>query len=395
MKSSTLFSMGSGAKENGKHISGDAAGHRRRTVEELLVVRKTDTHVFVADAEDLWIPRGAKGLFGGQVIGQALIAAAESVPSPYSASSVHCYFVSRGDTRGDITYQVESIRNGSSFHTRSVEGRQNGNVILKMMAQFHAFEKGSPYLTYSQPMPEVEYQPEELASYETIVARIASEDDTLLASFREFLRKYSGDYLPVDRRPVADFGLIQRGDGIQENKKARLRDTTKRVWPSVDKPSDEMYRMATRQFWLRPRNGVSTNKTAHKSVLAYMSDLNILATALEPAGGLYYANIPALTSLDHTLYFHEPNVRADEWLLFDMKCLISSHARALCVSQIFTRDGILVCTAIQEGLIRLGNPPMRVLHKPSLEISLNRERKDHNNSNDDVHHQPTNSSSKL
>ncbi|KAF4650661.1 Mitochondrial import inner membrane translocase subunit Tim9, partial [Perkinsus olseni] len=194
--------MGSGAKENGKHISGDAAGHRRRTVEELLVVRKTDTHVFVADAEDLWIPRGAKGLFGGQVIGQALIAAAES-------------------------------------HQRVATTRY-------VKAQFHAFEKGSPYLTYSQPMPEVEYQPEELASYETIVARIASEDDTLLASFREFLRKYSGDYLPVDRRPVADFGLIQRGDGIQENKKARLRDTTKRVWPSVDKPSDEMYRMATR-----------------------------------------------------------------------------------------------------------------------------------------------------
>ncbi|KAF4723008.1 Mitochondrial import inner membrane translocase subunit Tim9 [Perkinsus olseni] len=204
------------------HAQQQQRDNSRMTVEESLALRKIDTHLFLADKKNLWLPRGAKGVFGGQVIGQALVAATDSL------------------------------------------------------------------------------------------------------------------------------------DNIIPNHHLMLDDS---------KPKHEM---AKRQFWLRARGDVGNTDAAHKSVLAYMSDFNLIATSLEPLGGIFCSNTTKLTSLDHTLYFHKTNIRADEWMLFDMRCLVASHARAVCVCHVFTRDGIMICTAIQEGLVRLGNPPRRFINIPSL-----------------------------
>ncbi|KAF4718521.1 Mitochondrial import inner membrane translocase subunit Tim9 [Perkinsus olseni] len=261
------------------------------TVEESLSLKKIDTHLFLADKKNLWLPRGAKGVFGGQVIGQALVAATDSVPSHpaaavYSAHSVHCYFILPGDPQADIIYYVENLRDGRSFLTRSVEGRQNGKVIFKMMVQFHTFEEGSPHLTYSIPMPEVKYQPEELIPLEYVAARIASQDyHRLPHGAREFLRKYSDDSVPVDRRPVAELHLKRPKRGTA---KKGLNDFDNLIPNHLmlddSKPKHEM---AKRQFWLRARGDVGNTDAAHKSVLAYMSDFNLIATSLEPLGGIF------------------------------------------------------------------------------------------------------------
>ncbi|KAF4718525.1 Mitochondrial import inner membrane translocase subunit Tim9, partial [Perkinsus olseni] len=187
--------------------------------------------------------------------------------------------------------------------------------------QFHTFEDGSPHLTYSIPMPKVKYQPEDLIPLEYVAARIATQDDHRLLPHgaREFLRKYSDDSVPVDRRPVAELNLKRQGkedkglnhlDNIIPNHHLMLDDS---------KPKHEM---AKRQFWLRARGDVGNTDAAHKSVLAYMSDFNLIATSLEPLGGIFCSNTTKLTSLDHTLYFHKTNIRADEWMLFDMRCLV-------------------------------------------------------------------------
>ncbi|EER09347.1 conserved hypothetical protein [Perkinsus marinus ATCC 50983] len=103
-------------------------------VEESLLLKKIDTRLFIADKNKLWRPRAARGVFGGQVIGQALVAATHSVnTSSYSAHSLHCYFILPGDPKSDIIYYVEDLRDGKSFVTRSVEGRQNGRAIFKML----------------------------------------------------------------------------------------------------------------------------------------------------------------------------------------------------------------------------------------------------------------------
>ncbi|KAF4686963.1 Mitochondrial import inner membrane translocase subunit Tim9 [Perkinsus olseni] len=219
-----------------------------------------------------------------------------------------------------------------------------------------------------------------------VAARIASQDyHRLPHGAREFLRKYSDDSVPVDRRPVAELNLkrpkreTKKGlndvidTALKHHHQQQQQEQQQEQHYDLDNlipnhhhlmldDSKPKHEMAKRQFWLRARGDVGNTDAAHKSVLAYMSDFNLIATSLEPLGGIFCSNTTKLTSLDHTLYFHKTNIRADEWMLFDMRCLVSSHARAVCNNNI----SIIIMMKMDHIRLRLGNPPRRFINIPSL-----------------------------
>jgi acyl-CoA thioesterase II len=254
---------------------------------------------------------GSGRVFGGQVMAQALVAAQRTVEPDRTAHSLHGYFILPGDLATPMVYFVDRLRDGKSFTTRRVTAIQHGRAVFNMSASFHRSEDG---VEHQSGMPDVP-PPEELPS-EIDVIRAGAD------RIAEALRPVLTQDRPIDMRLV-----------------------------DID-PFDDTPRPPVRHMWLRSRGVMPDGALDHQAVLAYSSDYGLLAAAVQPHGlTIRSPNLQAAT-LDHAIWFHRP-FRMDEWLLYTMDSPAAAGARGFARGSVYTRDGVLIASVAQEGLIRV------------------------------------------
>ncbi|KAI9481837.1 acyl-CoA thioesterase [Coemansia sp. RSA 989] len=270
---------------------------------------------------DLWQPRGNRGVFGGQVVGQALSAAGKTVDSPFRCNSLHCYFLAAGKNSDQIAYEVRRIRQGKSYCTRLVVAKQNGRVIFIATVSFQRCEAST--LRHQYVMPKV-------PAPETLISR------------EEYLRRQGQriNNAEIDEAKIAEYGALpvesrivpQKSDGLPVN-----------------------------AIWMRAKGDMSgLGHMHHQSMLAYASDFALIGTSTRPYQKKDGYDMEMLVSLDHTIWFHEP-FRADEWLLYVMESPRAAGGRALATGRIYSRDGVLVASTAQEGVLRGKGPTAQTL----------------------------------
>jgi acyl-CoA thioesterase-2 len=271
----------------------------------LLDLEPIEVNIFRGTSPDVKMQR----VFGGQVAGQALVAAARTVErEDVAVHSLHAYFLRPGDPAVPILYEVDRIRDGRSFITRRVVAIQHGRAIFNLSASFHKHEEG---LEHQLPMPDV--PPAE--SIPTFAER--------WAPYAEKLGEWYTRPRPIDTRTVN--------------------------WA----PPDRREPLPPEQYvWLRADGRLPDDPILHACVLTYASDMTLLDTTLQPHRGRYREDHLMMASLDHAMWFHQP-FRADEWLLYAQDTPASAGGRGLARGLIFTDDGRLVVSVVQEGLIRV------------------------------------------
>ena len=255
---------------------------------------------------------GSGRVFGGQVLAQALVAAQRTVPQERTAHSLHGYFILPGDLSVPIVYFVDQLRDGKSFTTRRVTAIQHGHAIFNLSASFHVREPG---LEHQLPMPDVP-PPEELRSELAIIRERAPTD--LPA---ETLKRITQD------RPI-DFRLVEDIDPFDPSKQPPIRNV-----------------------WFRAIGPMPDELLSHQAVLAFASDYSLLGAALQPHGRTFRRPDIQVASLDHALWLHR-ECRADDWLLYSTDSPVAAGGRGFARGSIFTRDGVLVASVAQEGLMR-------------------------------------------
>jgi acyl-CoA thioesterase-2 len=282
----------------------------RDVLEELLTLlrlERIEERIFRGQSQDL----GWGSVFGGQVLGQALSAAAQTVPSDRPVHSLHAYFLRQGDARRPIVYEVDPIRDGASFTTRRVVAVQGGHAIFSLACSFQVEEPG---LEHAAGMPDVP-GPEGLWNELDYAKRYE-------ANIPEPLRAMALAERPIEIRPVQRFNLLD------------------------PKPAP-----ARRQLWYRATGTLPDDPAVHRYLLAYASDFNFLVTAMLPHGVSWLTPGLQVASLDHAMWFHRP-FRMDDWLLYDVESPSAGGARGLVFGRFYTRDGTLVASVTQEGLMR-------------------------------------------
>ncbi|MGE7369551.1 acyl-CoA thioesterase II [Neorhizobium sp. NPDC001467] len=254
---------------------------------------------------------GWQRVFGGQVIAQALVAAQRTVDANRFTHSLHAYFLRPGDPAVPIVYQVERLRDGSSFTTRSVVAVQHGRPIFTMTASFQVEEPGFDHQTAMPNVP----PPEQLLGEAEFQAQ-------LLAHAPETIRRYWGQKRPVEFRPVS----------------LRHYMTREKLDPE-------------QQIWVRTTGSVPAERGVQAAVLAYLSDMTLLDTSLYAHGATIFDPSIQAASIDHAMWFHRA-VDFDDWLLYTQDSPNACGARGMTRGSLFTRSGALVASVAQEGLIR-------------------------------------------
>jgi acyl-CoA thioesterase-2 len=248
-------------------------------------------------------------VFGGQVAGQALVAAGRTVPPERKVHSLHAYFIRPGDPSIPIVYEVDRIRDGRSFTTRRVVGVQRGKAIFALSA---SFQESEPGVDHAEAMPDVP-PPDDLPSRLDSMREIADQLGPMATLPR-----------PIDIRYVTSPPWELRGKGTE----------------------------GRNQVWMRADGTLPDDELLHVCVLTYASDMTLLDSILV-RHGVYWGFDKVLgASLDHALWFHRP-FRADEWFLYDSFSPSASGARGLATGRLFAQDGSLIATVVQEGLLRI------------------------------------------
>jgi acyl-CoA thioesterase-2 len=278
---------------------------------ELLQLERLEDNLFRGQSRDI----GTRFVFGGQVLGQALAAAQQTVDPVREAHSLHAYFLRAGDIDAPIVYSVERTRDGGSFSSRRVVAIQHGQPILDGSISFQVPEQGVEHQTR---MPEVP-SPEDVEPMHAL-------------SPAELAR------LPVK---------LQRWLGIDGPFAFR------QVWPRDEQHPAK--RPPIQHIWFKLTQPIDDSAILHRALLAYASDFHLIGTATLPHGISYLTHNVQMASLDHALWFHRP-FRVDEWLLYSFDSPTAQGGRGLARGQIFSRDGRLIASSAQEGLIRLRQP---------------------------------------
>jgi acyl-CoA thioesterase-2 len=255
---------------------------------------------------------GWQRVFGGQVIGQALVAASRTVPAERKAHSLHAYFLRPGDPAVPIIYEVDRIRDGKSFTTRRVVAIQHGQAIFSMSASYQVEEPG---LDHQLPAPDVP-APEALISEEELRRQF-------LESAPDAIKAYWRRERPIEIRPVS----LRRYMGREKLQPVQ-------------------------NVWFRASGPLPEDAAIHKCVLAYASDMLLLDTSLYPHARSLFDRDLQVASLDHALWFHRP-FRADDWLLYAQDSPTASGARGFNRGAIYDKSGVHVASVAQEGLIRV------------------------------------------
>ncbi len=273
----------------------------------LLKLEKIEENIFRGNSQDL----GFGNVFGGQVLGQALSAASQTVTPERGVHSLHAYFMRPGDPAKPIIYQVDCIRDGKSFTTRRVVAIQKGQAIFSLSASFQIQEEGFEHQASPPEVPGPEGLPSEME-------RAMQVKDKIPVSIRDKILCVK----PIEIRPVNPINPFA---------------------PTKEKP--------VRYAWFKTIHKMPDDISVHKYLLAYASDFGLVATALYPHGHTFWEPNMQVASLDHSMWFHR-DFRIDEWLLYVMESPSASKARGLSHGNIFTQDGRLVASTTQEGLIR-------------------------------------------
>jgi acyl-CoA thioesterase-2 len=259
---------------------------------------------------------GWQQVFGGQVLGQALVAASRTVEASRTAHSLHGYFLIGGDPKHPIIYEVERIRDGSSFTTRRVKAIQHGRAIFTMSVSFHRTEPGFDHQLRMPAVP----PPDALPSEQELMAK-------LLPLMPDAIRGYWQQQRPIELRPVDPGRYLRREQGEPRQ-----------------------------HIWMRASGRLPDSPQLHQCVLAYASDMTLLDTALVAHGRMLFDPELQMASLDHALWMHRP-FRADEWLLYAQDSPSAHGARGFCRGSVFTAAGELVASVAQEGLMRQRTQP--------------------------------------
>jgi acyl-CoA thioesterase II len=279
--------------------------HRLADLLQLLELEPLEVNLFRGESRDI----GAPQVFGGQVLGQALTAAAATVEGRV-VHSLHAYFLRRGDVNAPIVYQVDRSLDGHSFTNRRVVAIQHGEQIFNMTTSFQVSEGGFDHQIDMPQVPPPESLPDPAPAPE------------LLEKLPDKVRRFFSQQRPFE------FRLVQPVDYLKP-----------RPAPPV------------RQIWVRAVGRLGDDEMLHRRLLAYVSDFFLLDTATLPHGTSFLKPSLIMATIDHAMWFHRP-LRVDDWLLCAMESPTASGARGFARASIFARDGRLVASAAQEGLIR-------------------------------------------
>ena len=274
---------------------------------DLLGLERIEETIFRGASQDL----GWGNVFGGQVLGQALSAAAQTVPEDRAVHSMHGYFLRIGDAKLPIVYDVDCIRDGKSFTTRRVVAIQKGRAIFSLSASFQRAETG---FEHADAMPEVP-PPESLKSERDLAL-------AMIDKIPEAMRDRATAERPIEVRPIEPVNPMR---------------------PKVGP--------ARRHVWYRANAVLPDDLSVHRYLLAYASDFNLLGSAMQPHGVSWLSPGMQVASLDHAMWFHRP-FRLDDWVLYEVDSPSASGARGLARGRFFARDGTLVASTAQEGLMR-------------------------------------------
>ncbi|MEK9499431.1 acyl-CoA thioesterase II [Gaopeijia maritima] len=255
---------------------------------------------------------GTKRIYGGQVLAQALVSAQRTVDADRPIHSMHGYFILAGDLSVPVVYFVDRLRDGGSFTTRRVTAIQHGQAIFNLSASFHRHEDG---LAHQLEMPDVPPPEEVRPELDVIRERARSMPDKVGSAVTQDR--------PLDVRPVDD-----------------------------DDPFEPKVMPARRAMWVRTTGPLGDDPLHHQAVLAYASDYGLIVTALRPHARSVRDPEMMVASLDHSIWFHRP-FRIDEWLLYVVDAPVSSGGRGFARGTYFTREGELVASTAQEGLMRV------------------------------------------
>ena len=273
----------------------------------LLKLEVIEQGLYRGQSQDLGLP----ALFGGQVMGQALSAAQETIDKSRNVHSLHSYFLRPGDASKPVVYEVENIRDGKSFSTRRIQAIQNGKAIFYMTASFQTPEQG---FNHQEVMPDVP-GPENIPSYSDFI--VANQ-----ASLPESVRDIYLAEKPIEIRPVEQYNWL--------------------------KPKKMP---AKCNMWIKANGSLPNDLRIHTYLLAYTSDFHFLPTSLMPHGVSHWQRNFQIATIDHAMWFHRP-FRFDDWLLYSTESPSASSGRGLVRGQIFNRQGELVASTMQEGVIR-------------------------------------------
>ncbi|CAM3244405.1 acyl-CoA thioesterase II [Xenorhabdus nematophila ATCC 19061] len=272
----------------------------------LIHLEKIEEGIYRGQSEDLGFPQ----VFGGQVIGQALYAAKQTVADDRMVHSFHSYFLRPGDSHKPIVYDVEILRDGRSFSARRISAIQHGKPIFYMTASFQGYEES---FEHQNTMPIVP-PPEEFASQEEIVKKMAdSLPDKLYKAFST---------------PPLEMKLVKS-----------------------DKLPNHSPKEAVRYVWFRSNGKMPEDPFIHHCLLGYASDFNFLPTSLLPHGVRFMGHNMQIATIDHSMWYHRP-FNMDDWLLYAIKSPSASGARGFVHGHIYNCEGILIASAVQEGVIR-------------------------------------------
>lgn len=274
----------------------------------LFDLEKLEAGLYRGNSWDLGFP----ALYGGQVLGQSVMAAYHTVPEDRSIHSFHSYFLLPGDATKPVVYDIENVRDGRSFSTRRIKAVQNGRNIFYMTASFQIHEQGFSH-QHAQ-MPEAP-PPDELRQ------DIEFYDDNS-TKISQRMKQALGYHRPVDVRTI----------GCSHSFRAVKRDPK-------------------RNIWLRGRDPLEETLSLNQASLAYASDYHFLSTALQAHGLAAQDKSLRMATIDHAMWFHRP-FRFDDWLLYEMESPFSGNSRALVQGKIYDKHGQLVASTVQEGLMR-------------------------------------------
>src|SRR6266567_2620065 len=273
---------------------------------DLLDLEQIEVNIFRGRSPEERVQR----VFGGQVAGQALVAAGRTVPADRPVHSLHAYFIRPGDPAVPIVYLVDRVRDGRSFTTRRVSAVQHGETIFTLSASFHRTEPG---VSHADPMPDVP-APEDLPSTAERMAKI----------FGQPAREYFGSN-PIDIRHIGPL--------------------------TFEVAKDPSLRTTRNMVWLRADGDLPDDPLLHVCIMTYASDMTLLDSVMLAHGLSWADGSTKGASLDHAMWFHR-RFRADRWLLYSQESPAAGGARGLARGELFTREGDLVVSVVQEGLIR-------------------------------------------
>ncbi|MCC5856232.1 MAG: acyl-CoA thioesterase II [Idiomarina sp.] len=281
-----------------------------QVLDDLLSLMELETieqGIYRGQSQDL----GFRALFGGQVMGQALSAAKETVADDRGVHSFHSYFLRPGDANRPIVYDVENIRDGKSFSTRRIKAVQYGKPIFYMTASFQEQEEGVVHQAEMPDVPGPEGLISDLDVHREHAELIPEQLRSKFTSDKPILMRFVTQYNPFNPKPDAPI----------------------------------------RYVWIKANGELPDDLRVHQYLLAYASDFNFLPTALQPHGLSFASPKMQMATIDHAMWFHRP-FRMDDWLLYAIDSPSASNARGLVRGQVFSRDGTLVASTMQEGLLR-------------------------------------------